>query len=70
MDAPTLAKLAASCAEFLVHGVDVEGKQLGIDEQLVSLLGQHSPIPVTYAGGVASLVGLAAWSLPDFADHH
>lgn len=56
IDASTLDKLAASCAEFLVHGVDVEGKQLGIDEQLVSLLGRHSPIPVTYAGGVASLV--------------
>ena len=56
IDPETLDQLAASCAEFLVHGVDVEGKQLGIDEQLVSLLGQHSPIPVTYAGGVASLV--------------
>ena len=48
--------LAASCAEFLVHGVDVEGKQLGIDERLVRLLGQHSPVPVTYAGGVSTLV--------------
>ena len=56
IDPETLEQLAASCEEFLVHGVDVEGKQLGIDEQLVSLLGQHSPIPVTYAGGVASLV--------------
>ncbi|KAG6736325.1 hypothetical protein POTOM_060928 [Populus tomentosa] len=25
---------------------------LGIDEELVALLGRHSPIPVTYAGGV------------------
>ena len=47
---------AESCAEFLVHGVDVEGKQLGIDEELVQLLGSCSPLPVTYAGGVRSLV--------------
>eukprot|EP00257_Ricinus_communis_P027399 XP_025014813.1 1-(5-phosphoribosyl)-5-[(5-phosphoribosylamino)methylideneamino] imidazole-4-carboxamide isomerase, chloroplastic [Ricinus communis] len=26
--------------------------RLGIDEELVALLGMHSPIPVTYAGGV------------------
>ena len=47
---------AESCSEFLVHGVDVEGKQLGIDEELVELLGQAAPLPVTYAGGVRSLV--------------
>ncbi|GFR46369.1 hypothetical protein Agub_g7950, partial [Astrephomene gubernaculifera] len=29
----TLSSLAASCDEFLVHGVDVEGMQLGIDEE-------------------------------------
>ena len=58
MEPATLGKLAASCAEFLVHGVDVEGKQLGIDQALVRLLGQHSPVPVTYAGGVTNLVRL------------
>ncbi|XWS55999.1 hypothetical protein CRYUN_Cryun09bG0048800 [Craigia yunnanensis] len=41
-----------SADEFLVHGVDVEGKRLGIDKDLVALLGDHSPIAVTYAGGV------------------
>ncbi|KAK9903938.1 hypothetical protein WJX75_000924 [Coccomyxa subellipsoidea] len=51
----TLDDLAGSCAEFLVHGVDVEGMQLGVDEELVQLLGEASPIPVTYAGGVRSL---------------
>jgi len=30
--------------------------QLGIDEQLVGLLGKWSPIPVTYAGGARTLV--------------
>jgi hypothetical protein len=53
----TLSRLAASCDEFLVHGVDVEGKQLGIDDDLVALLGATSPVPVTYAGGARTLVG-------------
>lgn len=51
----SLEKLSRSCDEFLVHGVDVEGMQLGIDEALVALLGKWSPIPVTYAGGAKSL---------------
>jgi len=49
-----LAELASHCAEFLVHGVDVEGLQGGIEEHLVRILAS-SPIPVTYAGGVRSL---------------
>ncbi len=53
----SLEKLAGSCDEFLVHGVDVEGMQLGIDDELVGLLGRWSPIPVTYAGGARTLVG-------------
>ncbi|KAJ1262805.1 hypothetical protein BS78_09G137700 [Paspalum vaginatum] len=55
VDQPTLEDLAAYADEFLVHGVDVEGKRLGIDEELVELLGHHSPIPVTYAGGVSTM---------------
>lgn len=51
----TLELLAKYCDEFLVHGVDVEGKQCGILEDLVVLLGDHSPVPVTYAGGVRSI---------------
>ncbi|MDQ2998738.1 MAG: phosphoribosylformimino-5-aminoimidazole carboxamide ribotide isomerase [Chloroflexota bacterium] len=54
----TLAQLAASCDEFLVHGVDVEGLRLGIDTTLVELLGEWSPIPVTYAGGARTLADL------------
>lgn len=53
-----LEKLAAWCAEFLIHAVDVEGLCRGIDQQLVSCLGQWSPIPATYAGGAASLADL------------
>lgn len=54
----SLAALAASCDEFLVHGVDVEGMQLGIDEELVALLGRWAPVPVTYAGGARTLEDL------------
>ncbi|HTV76070.1 MAG TPA: phosphoribosylformimino-5-aminoimidazole carboxamide ribotide isomerase, partial [Candidatus Baltobacteraceae bacterium] len=53
-----LQKLAGSCAEFLVHAVDVEGLSRGIDRELVEKLGQWSPIPVTYAGGANSLADL------------
>ncbi len=51
----TLDRLARTCDEFLVHGVDVEGKRLGIEEALVEALGEWSPIPVTYAGGARGL---------------
>ncbi|KAL3903212.1 MAG: hypothetical protein SGARI_005476 [Bacillariaceae sp.] len=53
--AENLQELSLYCDEFLVHGVDVEGMQCGILEDLVRLLGEHSPIPMTYAGGVRSL---------------
>ncbi len=56
--AETLGRLADACAEFLVHGVDVEGRRLGIDADLVALLADASPRPVTYAGGATSLADL------------
>lgn len=58
LDDKVLDFLANYADEFLVHGVDVEGKKLGIDEELVALLGKHSPIPVTYAGGVTVMADL------------
>jgi len=54
----TLQTLAASCTEFLIHAVDVEGLCRGIDGALVSKLGEWSPIPTTYAGGASSLADL------------
>ncbi|CAM6095743.1 unnamed protein product [Calypogeia fissa] len=51
----TIVSSSASADEFVVHGVDVEGKRLGIDVELVSLPGKWSPIPGTYAGGARSL---------------
>ena len=54
----TLAQLEQHCAEFLIHAADVEGLQGGIDQELVSFLGEHTSIPVTYAGGARSLEDL------------
>lgn len=56
MNGQTLEALAGSCSEFLVHGVDVEGRKLGVDGDLVELLGSHTTIPTTYAGGVGTMV--------------
>jgi phosphoribosylformimino-5-aminoimidazole carboxamide ribotide isomerase len=54
----TLEELAPSCAEFLVHAVDVEGLCRGIDDRLVTQLGEWTPLPLTYAGGANSLADL------------
>jgi phosphoribosylformimino-5-aminoimidazole carboxamide ribotide isomerase len=54
----TLAELSQSCAEFLVHAVDVEGLCRGVDAELVERLGVSSPLPTTYAGGASSLADL------------
>jgi phosphoribosylformimino-5-aminoimidazole carboxamide ribotide isomerase len=51
----SLRHLAGSCAEFLIHAVDVEGKCEGMDEDLVQFLSEHSPVPATYAGGIRHL---------------
>jgi phosphoribosylformimino-5-aminoimidazole carboxamide ribotide isomerase len=51
----TLARLSDQCDEFLVHGVDVEGRMTGVEVELVRLLSEYSPIPTSYAGGVKSL---------------
>ena len=51
----TLADLAPSCCEFLIHATAVEGRQAGIDAELVALLGRIAPLPVTYAGGIRSM---------------
>jgi len=53
-----LNQLANHCDEFLVHGVDVEGKMEGIQTDLIEILGNYATIPVTYAGGVKELSDL------------
>ncbi|MBR4220015.1 MAG: phosphoribosylformimino-5-aminoimidazole carboxamide ribotide isomerase, partial [Victivallales bacterium] len=56
----TLETLSEYCSEYLVHAVQLEGKQGGIDRQLVELLGKWSPVPVTYAGGIRSMADIQA----------
>ena len=53
-----LDELADSCDEFLVHGVDVEGKSSGMETELVELLAGWEGVPVTYAGGIGSMEDL------------
>ena len=54
----TLEDLTQCCDEFLIHAADVEGKQQGMDDDLIRFLAENSPIPVTYAGGAKSLEDL------------
>ncbi|NOS69779.1 MAG: phosphoribosylformimino-5-aminoimidazole carboxamide ribotide isomerase [Verrucomicrobia bacterium] len=58
LSADTLKTFSNSCAEFLIHAVDVEGLCRGIDGELVAKLGEWSRIPVTYAGGASSIADL------------
>lgn len=56
-----LEEIAEYCDEFLVHGVDVEGKSAGIDEELAAILAQYSmkgEHKITYAGGIGSVKDL------------
>ncbi len=53
-----LAKLKENCFEFLIHAVEHEGKQAGIDQDLLKTLGDCSPLPIVYAGGISSLEDL------------
>ena len=58
MSADLLHKLGNYCAEFLVHAVDVEGKEAGIEEPLVQMLGEWEGLPITYAGGIGNFEDL------------
>ena len=60
-----LDMLASFCDEFLIHGVDSEGKQSGIEDELICLLSRWKQIPVTYAGGSALLTILTASGMPE-----
>ena len=56
VDDRTLDTLMGYCDEFLIHAVDVEGKSQGIEQDLVSQLGnwcgKGGKVAITYAGGV------------------
>ena len=51
----TIKELEQSCDELLIHGVDSEGRQSGIETGLVELMGEHCTIAATYAGGISSM---------------
>jgi len=56
-----LEEIADYCDEFLVHGVDVEGKSSGIDEELAEILAKYSKTgknKITYAGGIGCMEDL------------
>lgn len=57
LDMAIMERLSGYCDEFLIHGVDVEGKASGIEKELIEIL-KKSEIPVTYAGGIGSLEDL------------
>eukprot|EP00112_Aurelia_sp_Birch-Aquarium-sp1_P005680 Seg16459.1 transcript_id=Seg16459.1/GoldUCD/mRNA.D3Y31 product="hypothetical protein" protein_id=Seg16459.1/GoldUCD/D3Y31 len=54
----TLDLLASYCDEYLIHAADVEGLCGGVDLELVEYLGAWAGIPMTYAGGVATMKDL------------
>ena len=54
LSAETLERFSEFCSEFLIHAADVEGKQRGVEREVVRICAA-SPIPCTYAGGIASM---------------
>jgi len=50
-----LEMVSEYCFEFLIHAAGVEGKQQGMDLELIKFLGKNTPIPATYAGGANSI---------------
>ena len=58
LDSNILDDLSDYCDEYLIHAVDVEGRQQGIEEDVARLLGSFTKLPVTYAGGVSSMEDL------------
>lgn len=47
-------ELRGYCDEFLIHAVDAEGKQNGVESGIAELLGGIPGIKATYAGGIGS----------------
>ena len=56
-----LSELTSYSDEFLIHGIDVEGKGSGFDRELVQKLAgfaENNDTPVTYAGGIRDMASL------------
>ncbi len=61
LTADLLGDLAAYSDEFLIHGIDVEGRGSGFDRELVGILAEfaaENATPVTYAGGIRDMESL------------
>ena len=58
--AENITALAEHCDEFLIHAVDVEGRQSGIERDIAALMGSLDGITSTYAGGISSFDDLDA----------
>ncbi|MCR5597130.1 MAG: phosphoribosylformimino-5-aminoimidazole carboxamide ribotide isomerase [Lachnospiraceae bacterium] len=57
LDKALMKELEAYSCEYLIHAVDVEGKQSGIEKDVLGVLSEYAEegdLPVTYAGGVHS----------------
>lgn len=55
LEPSVMVQLGDYCDEFLVHGVDVEGKSSGVSEELIDILTEYQGRTVTYAGGIGSI---------------
>lgn len=55
-----ILSLAPCCDEFLVHAVDSEGMQRGIEKDIAEILGNIPEIKATYAGGISSYEDIEA----------
>ena len=58
VNADLLEELSVYCDEYLIHGVDVEGKKQGVDERLLTLIARYEGLPVTYAGGIKDMLDI------------
>lgn len=66
LEVPVLEKLGKFCDEFLVHGVDAEGRASGVMEDLVRILAAYEGRRITYAGGIGSMEHLKDfWKLSE-----
>ncbi len=52
LDMEVLEVLSAFCDEFLIHAADIEGKQTGMETEVVRILSRMEGFPITYAGGI------------------
>ena len=50
-DIESIGLIEKYCSELLIHAADVEGLCQGVDEELVTKLGEWVTLPCTYAGG-------------------